>query len=145
MIRDLIYQISNRENLTNILVVDERSEIATVFDGKENYRLNNVDVYSGCTKEYGFTNGIRSMKPDVIVTDEIDINRDLDIIENALTCGVKVIATIHAGSISDLKNKPAFKSILSKSLFERYILLSNSNGIGSCDGIYNENLTLIGV
>lgn len=144
-LKDIIYQISQRENLVNILVVDERSEISSAFVNDDVLKLNNVDIYQKCSKQFGFNNGIRSMKPDVIITDEINIEKDLDIIENAMTCGVKVIATIHANSIYDLKNKPSFGAILSKRLFERYILLSNSEGIGTLDGIFNENLNFIGV
>lgn len=144
-LRDLVYQLSTREKLLNILIVDERQEISSVFDGKISTKLKNIDVYSNCSKEFGFNNGIRSMKPDVIITDEINIEKDLDIIENALTSGVKVIATLHAGSINDLRNKPAFKSLLQKGLFERFVLLSNSNGVGTIEGIFDENLSLIGV
>lgn len=144
-LRDLIYQISTKEELLNILVVDERQEISKIFNGKDILEMQNVDVYTNSSKKFAFNNGIRSMKPNIIVTDEINIDKDLDDIENALTSGVKVIATIHASSINDLKNKSAFKNILSKGLFDRYILLSNSNGVGTIEGIYNENLSLIGV
>jgi len=144
-LRDIVYQLSIRENLLNILVLDERCEISTVFDGQEIHKLKNIDVYTNSTKKFGFNNGIRSMKPDVIVTDEISIEKDIDDIENALTCGVKVIASMHASSINDLKNKPGFRSILSKKLFERFVLLSNVNGVGTLEGVFNENLIYLGV
>ena len=126
-------------------MVDERQELASVFDGKEIMSLPNVDVYSNCTKKFAFNNGIRSMKPDIIVTDEINIERDLLDIENALTSGVKVFASIHASSIQELKHKNSFKGLLEKGLFERYIILSKENGLGTIEGIYNQNLSLIGV
>ncbi len=144
-LKDIIYQISERENLINVLVIDERGEIMSSFYNDTNIKLNNVDFYQKCSKQFGFNNGIRSMKPDVIITDEINIEKDLGFIENALTCGVKVIATIHADSIFDLKNKKDFAYLLSKKMFERFVLLSSSDGIGTLEGLYNENLTLIGV
>lgn len=144
-LKDIIYQISERENLVNVLVIDERGEIMSPFYNDTNIKLNNVDFYQKCSKQFGFNNGIRSMKPDVIITDEINIEKDLGIIENALTCGVKVIATIHADSIIDLKNKKDFAYLLSKKMFERFVLLSSSDGIGTLEGLYNENLSLIGV
>ena len=144
-LRDLIYQLQNRENLLNILVVDERDEIVNVFNGFNCEKITSVDVYSKCSKRFGFDNGIRSMAPNLIITDEININNDLEIIELALTAGVKVIATIHASSINDLKNKLAFKDILRKQLFDRYVVLSSENGLGTLEGIYNENLEFIGV
>lgn len=144
-LRDLIYQLSSRENLLNLLVIDERQEISKVFNGQELVNLKNIDVYTNSTKKFGFNNGIRSMNPDVIITDEINIERDLEDIENALTSGVKVIATMHASSIFDLKNKPQFKSLLNKNLFDRFVVLSNNGGVGTLEGVYNENLVCIGV
>ena len=145
MLRDIIYQLSTRLNLINILVVDERQELTNLFDGNEVSRLKNVDVYDNCTKKFAFNNGIRSMKPDVIVTDEINIDRDIDDIENALTSGVKVFASIHASSVFELKSKKGMKEIVDRGLFDRYIVLSCANGIGTIEGVYNQNLKLIGV
>ena len=144
-LRDIVYQLSTRESLINILIVDERQELSSIYNGKEISRLSNVDVYTNCTKKFAFNNGIRSMKPDVIVTDEISLDKDIDDIENALTSGVKVFASIHASSISDLKSKSRFKEILSKNLFDRYVVLSKENGVGTIAGVYNQNLNFIGV
>jgi len=144
-LRDIIYQLSIRHKLLNILVVDERQELASIYNGQDITKLSNVDVYSNCTKKFAFNNGIRSMKPDVIVTDEINIERDLYDIENALTSGVKVFASIHAGSVQELKQKNGFKDLVEKGLFERFVVLSKNNGLGTIEGIFNENLRLIGV
>lgn len=144
-LRDIIYQLSTKLDLINILVVDEREELTNVYNGSEITRIKNIDVYSNCTKKFAFNNGIRSMKPDVIVTDEINIERDISDIENALTSGVKVFASIHASSISELKQKNNFKEFLSKQLFDRYIVLSKQNGLGTIEGVYNQNFKLIGV
>ena len=56
-----------------------------------------------------------------------------------------VIASIHAKDINDLKNKKQFKELLLKKMFNRFIVLSKDNGIGTVDGVFNENLNLIGV
>lgn len=144
MLRDLIYQMSFRENLINILVCDERKELSEIFGGNEITKLKNVDIVSGSTKKFAFSNGIRSMKPSVIVTDEIDLGRDIDDIKNALTSGVKVIASIHANSVFDLKKKSAFSDIIYNNLFDRYIVLSCANGVGTIEGVYDEKLCLIG-
>ncbi len=145
-IRDIIYQLTHREkNLLNILVIDERCEITRVFDGENVSNFEGLDVYTNCSKKFGFENGIRSMRPDVIITDEINIDRDMEILENALTSGVKVIVSLHSSTIDDLKNKRSFKSMLDKKLFDRFIFLSNSNGIGTLEGVFDENLTLMGV
>lgn len=144
-LRDLVYQISLKEKLLNILIVDERQEISNIFDGEKTTTMSNVDIYTNSSKEFGFTNGIRSMKPNVIVTDEINIEKDMGIIENALTSGVKVLATIHAESVNDLRNKPRFREVLNKHLFERFVVLSCNNGVGTLEGVFDENLSFLGV
>jgi len=141
-VRDLVKQISLNSDLLNILVVDERSEITGVYDGEIAFKNMRVDVLSNCTKSYAFDNGIRSLRPDVIITDEI-AQKDIDCIENAMTCGVKVVATIHASNVQDLKNKPCFNRLLNNKLFDRFVVLSGTNGPGSIVGVYNENLECI--
>lgn len=144
MLRDLIWQISNREDMSNILVCDERCELAEIFNGKDISRIKNVDIISGSSKKFAFSNGIRSMRPSIIVTDEIDLEKDIVDIKNAMTSGVKVIASIHASSVFDLKKKEAFLDILKSNLFDRFVVLSNEGGVGTIEGVYDEKLCLIG-
>ena len=143
-LRDIVYQLSLKEKMKNILLVDERKELSSVFDGDGVNVLKNVDVYTNSTKKFALNNGIRSMRPDVVITDEINIEKDLGDIENAITSGVSVIATLHANNIDDLRNKPSFDRILSRKLFDRYVVLGGG-GLGMCDGIFNENLICIGI
>ncbi len=142
-LRDFAYQLSTKMPFTNQLIVDERSEITGISNGTYSFNKINADIYTNCTKKYGFINGIRSMKPDVILTDELNIDTDLEVVENAITSGVKVVATIHASSIADLKNKPAFSRVMSNKLFDRYVVLGNSDGVGTIEGVYNSNLSCI--
>ena len=57
-------------------VCDERSEIAGMYCGRTSFDLGSrTDVLDGCDKAYGIPMLIRSMAPDVIVTDEIGKSR----------------------------------------------------------------------
>ena len=144
-IRDLAKQIlRNSDGLINLLIVDERCEITGISDGNVAFEGFNCDILSNCTKVYAFDNGIRSLRPDIIITDELSV-KDVDCIVNAVTCGVKVIATVHAENILDLKNKADFKYILDNKLFDRYVVLGSSEGIGTIMGVYNEELECIGI
>ena len=138
-IRDFAYQLSLKNKNLNILIVDERCEITGIYEGVTNLNAGNVDIICNSRKKFAFENGIRSLKPDVIITDEINLTSDLTAIENAVTSGVKVIATIHAENLQDLKLKTAFGDILSKNLFERFVVLGKSNGVGTIEGVYNQN------
>lgn len=139
-LKDLISQIVSRNFDVNVLVVDERCELTY---SNEIDLGDSVDVILNCSKKFGFQNGIRSLKPDVIVSDEINLETDLDIIDNALTSGVKVIASIHACDINDLKNKQGFSSLLSKGLFERFVVLNSSCGPGTLVGVYDKQLRCV--
>ena len=126
------------------MIVDERNEICSVSDCEPNINLGGFcDIYTNSTKYFAFINGIRSMRPDVIVTDEIDLNRDLEAIVEAMNCGVKVIATIHANDIKQLKRKKGFDYILDNQLFDRFVVLSGNEGPGTLNFIYNEKLDCI--
>ena len=138
-LRDFAYQLKTHQKNLNILIVDERNEITGICDGEYNLGAKNIDIYSNCSKAFAFENGIRSMRPDVIVTDELNLEKDISAIENAITSGVKVVATIHANNLYDLKNKKQFKYILDNKMFTRFVVLSSNYGVGTLEGIYNEN------
>ena len=140
-IRDVIEQLSEQNYCYNVLVADERNEIASVINGVAEIPLGNfADVYSNCSKEFAFKQGIRSMKPDIFVTDEIDIDKDIQSIVDAVNSGVKVLATIHSDNISQLKSKRGFEKIIQDKLFDRFVILSDSEGPGTLTHIYDSNL-----
>ncbi len=143
-IRDLVYQLNQHNIPKNILIADERNEICSVVNGEPNVNLGGFcDVYSNCSKKFAFKNGIRSMRPDVIVTDEIDLERDLEYIIEAINSGVNVIATIHAKDLNQLKKKKNFDTILEEKFFSRFVVLSSDEGPGTLCGVYDEKLNCI--
>ena len=143
-LRDLIYQMHVNNLNKNILIVDERNEICINSDDKGcPYIGDFCDVYTNCSKSYAFFNGIRSMSPDVILTDELNLEKDLDCVVNAINSGVNVIATIHAKNLEQLKNKKDFKTVLVNKYFSRFIVLTNDEGPGTLTNIYDEKLNCI--
>lgn len=143
-IRDLVYQMSNNGLSYNVLIVDERYEIANCVDGVSSLDVGDFsDVISGSNKGYGFENGIRSLRPDIVVTDELATERDIAAVENACACGVGIIASVHCDSIDGLRTKPYFDRLIQNKVFKRYIVLSSSRGPGTIVGVYDENLKSI--
>ena len=63
--------------------------------------------------------GIKNMSPDIIVTDELGAEEDYEALEYALNSGVKVIATMHAKNIDELKHKNEFKNLIDNKYFKR--------------------------
>lgn len=139
LLRDIARQISNGwSNFKGVKVgiIDERSEIAGCYRGiPQNDVGLRTDILDGCPKVEGMLMMIRSMSPQVIVTDEIGRNEDIFALEEALYAGVKVITSVHGENIEELYKRPIMKDILSKSIFERYIILGDSRGVGTVEAI----------
>lgn len=142
LIRDIIYQFSSHNYAFNVFIADERGEIT---GGKNDiFKLGHFcDSLSFLNKKDAFLMGIKNMSPDIIVTDELGAKEDYEALEYALNCGVKVIATMHARNIDELKQKTEFKSLIEKKYFKRFVVLSKERGIGTIEGVYNENLSRI--
>ena len=79
---------------------------------------------------------IRSMAPELLVTDEIGGAGDLFALQEAARCGVAVLASAHAAGLEELSRRPQLKGILSCGVFERFVVLGQSPGkvLGVYDG-----------
>lgn len=120
----------------NVGIVDERSEIAGCYKGipQSNVGLR-TDVMDKCPKAEGMRMLIRSMSPRVIIVDEIGRQEDYDAIQDALCAGVSVISSIHANSIEECMSKPILGDLIRMRYFERIIILSDSDGVGTVSWI----------
>lgn len=98
MLRDIARQLS--EARRRVSIVDERGEIAAFSFGMSPFKLGaNCDVLSGVNKADGMLIMLRSMSPEVIITDEIGDERDFEAIREIKKRGVKVITTLHGTDV----------------------------------------------
>ncbi|MDE6274789.1 MAG: hypothetical protein K2L87_07070 [Clostridiales bacterium] len=118
LLRDLTRTVSERTH-KNILVADERGELSSGDLG------DTADVMRFADKLTAFTAGIRAMRPDVIVTDEL-LPEDYPAVRRAVESGITVFASAHLTEYSAVPEK----------LFERYVLL---NGLGTIGAILGED------
>ena len=97
-LRDLALKLSRAQN---VVVVDERGELSTcpTFQAK-----SLCDVFLYADKKYAFQVGVRTMSPDWIVCDELS-EKDVSDIPSVVASGVKLAASVHATSESDLRAK----------------------------------------
>ena len=141
LIRDIVEKLSNDYLVNNIMVIDEKFEL-----GGEQAVFNlgaNVDLMQGANKKFAFYEAIKVMNPSVIITDEIISYEDVEGILFAMGSGVQVIATIHADSLESLKDKSYIKDLIKEKRFKRIILLSKRNGVGTIEGVFNENFNAL--
>ena len=147
LLRDMIRQISNGNGWINgmsVGVVDERSELGGCYMGVAQTQLGiRTDVLDCCPKAEGMIMVIRSMGPEVIAVDEIGTAEDVHAIEYAMHCGCKMLATVHADSMEELRKKPLFDQMVAEKRFERYVLLENREHVGQVEGIYDSRGTLL--
>ncbi|MDR0426896.1 MAG: Flp pilus assembly complex ATPase component TadA [Clostridiales bacterium] len=139
VLRDIVCNLSREGTPRNILVVDERCELAAVHNTRPQLLIGRTaDIISNCGKAYAFSYGIRSMRPDLIVTDELMGGADLAAVRAAALSGVAVIASIHAGTMDELKKKPGMQEAMADGIFGRYAVLSCRRGPGTFEGVYDE-------
>ena len=143
MLRDISWQVCDKYNAPNVLVLDERGEIAATYMGENQLDCGAfADVISGAPKSYGFEYGLRSMRPDVIITDELSTAADIEMVKNATRSGVCVFASVHARDIDDLRRKPLYKTLVEECVFERYVVLTTKDTAGTVAGIFDKSLKL---
>lgn len=109
-------------------IVDERSEIAGCIDGIPQHDIGlRSDILDACPKAEGMMMLIRSMSPDVLIVDEIGSREDVEAIQEAIHAGVTIICTAHGHSLEDLKRRNSFKMLFNEKIFDRFILLEQTN------------------
>ncbi len=129
LLRNVIRELSNRGN--NVLVLDERNELSgDCFDLGEC-----CDVVCGVPKSVVYANYIKSMRPDIIATDEIFSSQEVDCILDSVRSGVKVLATVHADDVGVLLSDKVYGALLDK--FRYFIHI---DAIGHVDKIYDKEL-----
>ncbi len=147
LLRDVIRQISDGNRWIcgmAVGVVDERSEIGGCYMGVPQNQLGDrTDILDCCPKAEGMMMLIRSMGPQVIAVDEIGTAEDVHAVRYAMHCGCRMLATVHADSMEELRKKPILGQLVEQGLFERYILLGNQKHAGQVKGIFDSRENLL--
>lgn len=143
LLRDIIRQLSSGSKNypgKNVGVVDERSEICACYHGiPQNDVGIRTDVIDACPKAEGIMMLVRSMSPEIIAVDEIGTDRDMKAVLYSMTCGCKVIATIHGSGIED-----AGKDFYLENAFDRIIVLKMNKTNKRTAVIYDKERSVIG-
>lgn len=137
LLRDLACQLSSGRHARQVAVVDERGELAACVGGVPQLNIGEAaDVLDGLPKSEAIAWLIRSMSPEVIVTDEIAGAEDASALMDALACGCAICASVHGTSLSDAARRPAIAQMMSRRCFTRYAVLSAEGG-GQIDALFD--------
>ncbi len=130
LLRELVRRISGGSAAgpgVRVGLCDERGEIAALRAGAPELDVGpRTDVLDACPKAEAVMMLLRTMNPQVIALDEITAAEDVRAIEYAANCGVELMATAHAATVSDLKSRPLYRDILGH--FENLIVIREARG-----------------
>lgn len=123
LLRDII-RTKSEKGPGSIAVVDERAELFPSIQNQMCFVTGKrTEVMTGCTKQQGIEMMLRTMSPEIIAVDEITAKEDCQALIHAGWCGVKLIATAHAGNKMDLLTRPVYRPLVESRLFETLIVL----------------------
>ncbi len=135
MLRDISRNFSTCKKVYNVAIADERCEIAAVNFGIAQLDVGfNTDIISACKKKYAFECAVRTLTPDVLITDEIATSDDLSACIEAAGSGVAVIASAHAKDVEELRQKLRFREYMDFA-FKRFVILSCRCGKGTIEQV----------
>lgn len=123
-LRDMARTLSTEYSL-NTSVVDTRNELSGSYRGKPQNDLGFSDVLVSYPRIQGIEHALRSLSPQVIICDEIGDKDDADAILSATNSGVRFIASIHASTPQELKERRYAKEIIATNAFSAIAFLSS--------------------
>ena len=125
LLRDICRVLGGSERFSCKLgIADERGEIAASYLGvPQNDVGSRTCVMDGCPKAQAMDMLLRGMGVDTVVTDEIGSTEDEEAVRRLLRCGVKVIATMHAGNTAEARRR--LGDLIGSGGFENIVVLKN--------------------
>ncbi|MCR5809622.1 MAG: stage III sporulation protein AB [Clostridiales bacterium] len=110
-----------------VAIADERGELAGLSAGLPSFDIGpRTDVMDRMPKAAAMRLLVRTMSPDVMITDEIGGMEDAAAVAEASRCGTAVIASAHASTADDILMRPSLKNVVETGAFGRILLLKRT-------------------
>lgn len=128
-----------------VAVIDERSEIAACFQGVPQLDVGpRTDVIDRCPKAVGVMQMLRSMSPQVIITDEIGRAEDVTALLEAIHSGVSVVVSAHGNSWKEVAARPALQPIVRPCAFQLVVVLGRRGRPGAIEVVFEPDRSVDG-
>ena len=133
LLRDLIRCIS--EAGFRVGLADERGELAVCYRGRPQMDVGPcTDVLDACPKAAAIPMLVRTMNPQIVAADENTAEEDIRAAVMAAGCGVRLLATVHAADVQELRQKPLYVRLLETKVF-RYAVCIRRTAEGRAYGL----------
>ena len=117
LLRGVISILSSGESPMRTAVVDTRGELTFSVGGEELC----IDVLSGYPRGLGIEIATRTLSAEVIVCDEIGDYVEAMALVSSHNCGVPLIASAHAGAVSELLRRTGIMLLHEADIFGAYV------------------------
>ncbi len=123
LLRDITRQVSNRG--FRCAIADDRGELAAMYSGiPSNLVGAQTDVIDGAPKAEAIEMLLRTMSPEVIISDEIASEADVAALRGASGTGVSIIATTHGATIEDVMRRNTLLPLFKDKIFSQAVMIS---------------------
>ena len=122
-LRTLAGLIASPNSSEEVVVIDERCEFI-----HDDYSDASVAILRGYKRAEGMAIALRTLSPTVMMVDEIGRREEALMMTESLNSGVKVVATAHAGSLSELRERRPLFPFFECGIFDVFV------GVGISDG-----------
>lgn len=123
LLRDAVRQLSDKRHC-RVGLADERGELSAMSDGVPGLQIGGrTDVLVNVPKAAAIMMLLRTMNPQWIALDEITAPEDIGAMEQAVYCGVQLLATAHGDDLSDLSRRPLYRRLMETGVFQQVALL----------------------
>lgn len=127
LLRDAARLLSNAGR--SVALVDERGELAACRAGVPTLDVGErTDVMDMCPKHIAIAHMVRSLRPDVVVTDEVGDRRDARAVLDARRSGAAVLASAHAACVEEAARRPAIREMLRGGAFDLVAVIGGGLG-----------------
>ncbi len=125
LLRGVIGNLSSGDEPLRCVVIDTRGELSFANDA-ENLC---IDILSGYPRREGIEIATRCLNPQVLICDEIGDYEEAFSLVSSHNCGVPLIASAHAGTLSELLTRSGIRLLHEARIFGAYVRISRTGGM----------------